>query len=193
MPVDAVTAVARYRFGNFELLPNERLLLEDGAPVTLWPRAFDVLVALVERGGQLVTKEQLRQQVWPHVIVEENTVQAQVSALRKVLGRHAIATVSRHGYRFTLEFEREQEPSAPGVAHNLPQPLTSLIGREKNVAQLDAPAGRDALADAHGCRRLRQDTPRHRGSGRRAGAACGRRLVRRTGFADGSGVSWRRR
>ena len=153
-------SLSRYRFGNFELQPNERRLLKGGAPVTLGPRAFDVLVALVERGGHLVTREQLLQRVWPGVVVEENTVQAQVSALRKVLGRAAIATVSRHGYRFALELGRGQDAAAreAGVAHNLPQPLTSLIGREENVAHLVQLLGTTrllTLTGAGGCGKTR--------------------------------------
>ena len=69
----------------------------------LRPHAFDLLVALVERSGHLVTKDELLARVWGKVIVEENTLQAHVSALRKVLGAEAIATVSGRGYRFTLD------------------------------------------------------------------------------------------
>ena len=65
----------------------------------LRPRALDLLIALVER-GHLVTKDELLPQVWGKVIVEENTLQAHVSALRKVLGADAIATVPGQGYRF---------------------------------------------------------------------------------------------
>src|SRR6185369_1656477 len=93
----------RYRFGAFELQVDERRLLRDGAPVALRPHAFDVLSVMVERASHLVTKEELLERVWDKVIVEENTLQVHVSALRKVLGPEAIATVSGSGYRFTLE------------------------------------------------------------------------------------------
>src|SRR5260370_1942588 len=89
-----------YRFGRFELQPNQRRLLASGTPVDVGSRAFDLLVMLVERDGHLVTKDELLERVWPKVIVEENTLQAQVSALRKILGPEAIPTVTRRGSPF---------------------------------------------------------------------------------------------
>ena len=79
------TRTSGYRFGIFELLPSERRLLTGGEPVVLGPRAFDLLVALVERAGRLVTKEELLDRVWPQLVVEENNLQVQISALRKIL------------------------------------------------------------------------------------------------------------
>ena len=76
-----------YRFGRFELQPNQRRLLEDGRPVALGDRAFDVLLALVDRAGRLVPKDELLDLVWPGLVVEENNLQVQVSTLRKILGR----------------------------------------------------------------------------------------------------------
>jgi predicted ATPase/DNA-binding winged helix-turn-helix (wHTH) protein len=126
----------RYRFGSFELQPMERRLLEAGAPVAVGPRAFRVLVVLVERAGHLVTKDELLAAVWPRVIVEENALQAQISALRKVLGAKAIATVSRSGYRFELAVERVATASA-APEHNLPQPVTAFIGREREMREVE--------------------------------------------------------
>jgi DNA-binding winged helix-turn-helix (wHTH) protein len=91
----------RYGFGPFELQPDNRRLLKDGAAISLRPRAFDLLLALVERAGHLVTKDELLDQVWPKVVVEEAALHVQVSALRKVLGADAITTVSGQGYQFT--------------------------------------------------------------------------------------------
>src|ERR1700752_3432265 len=128
----------RYRFGPFELQPNKRRLLKDGATISLRPRAFDLLVALVDRAGQLVTKDELLNQVWPKGVVEEAALAVQVSALRKVLGADAITTVSGRGYQFTLPVTRD-EPEAhrkPTPRHNLPYQLTSFIGREQEIAQL---------------------------------------------------------
>jgi non-specific serine/threonine protein kinase len=124
-----------YRFASFELRPKQRQLLADGHPVALGDRAFDVLLALVERGGQLVTKDELLALVWPNLVVEENNLQVQVSTLRKVLGVGAIATVAGRGYRLTLEIEPASESSSPPVAkrHNLPQLLTSFIGHEDDL------------------------------------------------------------
>ena len=102
-----------YRFGRFLLQPSAQRLLVDGEAATLGPRAFDVLVALVERAGQLVPKAELLERVWPAVVVEENNLQVQVSALRKILGPDAIATVPGRGYRFTLPLQPAGGPPPP--------------------------------------------------------------------------------
>jgi predicted ATPase/DNA-binding winged helix-turn-helix (wHTH) protein len=134
-----MTDAVCYRFRHFELQPDERRLLAAGAPVAVRPRAFDLLLALVEGAGHLVTKDELLERVWPKVIVEENTLRAQVSLLRKILGPEAIATVSAQGYRFTLEVTclgAGPIPPATTPKHNLPQQLTSFIGRQKEIAQV---------------------------------------------------------
>ncbi|WP_213957818.1 tetratricopeptide repeat protein [Variovorax sp. dw_954] len=128
----------RYRFERFELQPDERRLLASGQAVHLGPHALDLLAALVERAGHLVSKDELLAQVWGKVVVEDNTLQAHVSALRKVLGPEAITTVSGRGYRFNFDVLRDT--AAPARAsqprHNLPQPLTSFIGREREIAEV---------------------------------------------------------
>lgn len=91
-----------YRFGRFELIPVTRQLLADGGAVTLGARAFDVLLALVENRERLVTKDELLKLAWPGLVVEEGNLQVQISALRKVFGPPAIATIPGKGYRFTL-------------------------------------------------------------------------------------------
>ncbi len=120
--------------------PAERRLLEANKPLALTPRAFDLLVVLVERAGHLVTKDELLERVWPRVIVEEAALQMQISSLRKVLGRDAIVTVTGCGYRFALDAAPiGVEHAAPRASpkHNLPQPLTSFIGREKQLTELE--------------------------------------------------------
>lgn len=128
----------RYRFGPFELQPDNRRLLKDGATISLRPRAFDLLAVLVERAGHLVTKDELLDQVWPKMVVEEAALHVQVSALRKVLGADAITTVSGRGYQFTLPVTKgDGEPNrASRSKHNLPYQLTSFVGREQEIAQL---------------------------------------------------------
>src|SRR5712672_1942898 len=129
----------RYRFRAFELQPDKRKLLRDGATISLRPRAFDLLVALVDRAGHLVTKDELLERVWPKMVVEEAALHVQVSALRKVVGANAITTVSGRGYQFTLPVTKgageADRVSAP--KHNLPYQLTSFIGREQEIAQLE--------------------------------------------------------
>src|ERR1700751_4603586 len=129
----------RYQFGSFELQPDKRRLLKDGATISLRPRAFDLLFALVDRAGQLVTKDALLDRVWPKMVVEEAALHVQVSALRKVLGADAIITVSGHGYRFTLPVTKDDAEAirASRLKHNLPYQLTSFIGREQEIAQLE--------------------------------------------------------
>ena len=130
------TSSGSYRFGGFELQPDERRLLASGAAVRVGRNAFDVLRVLVERSGHLVTKDQLFERVWPKLVVEENTLQAHVSALRKILGPDAIATVAGRGYRFALEVTHVEAVPGPTPKNNLPRPSTSFIGREKQVSEL---------------------------------------------------------
>ena len=135
----APSAAVRYHFGHFELQPDERRLLAMEAPVHLGAHAFDVLVALVERSGYLVGKEDLLRRVWGRVVVAENTLQVHISTLRKVLGPQAIATVSGRGYRFTLDVTRSSAAAtatAEAPTNNLPHELTSFIGRDKELAAL---------------------------------------------------------
>jgi predicted ATPase/DNA-binding winged helix-turn-helix (wHTH) protein len=135
----SVASTERYRFGAFELQPDKRRLLQDGATISLRPRAFDLLGALVDRAGHLVTKDELLDQVWPKMVVEEAALHVQVSALRKILGADAITTVSGRGYQFTLPVTRgdAEATRASKPKHNLPYQLTSFIGREQEIAQLE--------------------------------------------------------
>lgn len=114
-----------YRFGRFELLALQRSALADGQPLVLGARALDVLLALVQRGGELISKEELLQCVWPGLVVEEANVHVQISLLRKALGAQAIATVAGLGYRFALPIT-EVSGMPP---HNLPAARTPFIGR----------------------------------------------------------------
>lgn len=111
-------APQQYRFGVFELQPAERRLLKAGEPVALPGRAFDLLLALVERAGSLVSKDELLERVWPKLVVEESNLQVHVSALRKVLGQDAIATVIGRGYRFAMALESASlaSPISPAPA-----------------------------------------------------------------------------
>ena len=151
--------VSTYAFGPFRLLERRRELIAHGVPVTLGQRALDILMVLVSRHGQLVTKNELMNEVWPGVIVEENNLQVHISALRKALGdekgeRRFLVTVPGRGYRFVHAVEREPgfalsvttdgepEPAMPRVAwgrqHNVPQALTPLVGRDEEIAAVRA-------------------------------------------------------
>src|SRR3954469_5472360 len=97
------TASADLEFGRFRVLLRQRQLLADGVPVELGTRAFDLLLALLEADGLLLTKEELVSRVWPDVVVSEENLKVQVSALRKALGadRDVIHTEFGRGYCFT--------------------------------------------------------------------------------------------
>jgi DNA-binding winged helix-turn-helix (wHTH) protein/TolB-like protein/tetratricopeptide (TPR) repeat protein len=131
--------VTPYRFDHFEIRPTERRLLVAGRPVPLGARAFDLLLALVERRDRTVTKNELLDLVWPGLVVEENNVQVQISTLRKVLGQDAIATIPGQGYRFTLPEEAE--------ARSVPTIATANNTQSHPVVEAPVPA---APADANG-------------------------------------------
>ena len=113
--------------------PATRQLLVDDQPTPLGERAFDVLLALIERRERLVTKDELLELAWPGLVVEENNLQVQVSALRKILGNGAIATVARRGYRFTLQVAAEAPPhptqplETPPVADVADKPSIAVL------------------------------------------------------------------
>lgn len=103
------------RFGRFRLVLHSRELLAAGVPLCVGNRALDVLFALIEARGELVTKDELLNRVWPNTTVEENNLQFQVSTLRKLFGedRGLIRTVSGRGYRFIAEITTECRPPNP--------------------------------------------------------------------------------
>ena len=92
-------------FGRFEVRRHQSQLLAGGKPVELGSRAFDVLMALIDSAGMLVTKSDLMERGWPGQAVEENNLQVQIHALRRALGqdRDLIQTVAGRGYRFVGE------------------------------------------------------------------------------------------
>jgi predicted ATPase/DNA-binding winged helix-turn-helix (wHTH) protein len=134
-------------FGSFRLIPSQRTLFEGGKPVHLGSRAFDILVALVERAGQTIAKEELIARAWPDTVIEEAGLRVHVAALRKALGdgRGGTRYIANHrgrGYTFVAPMIRENAALAP-VAPNgtteggsLPALLTRIIGRDEIIAAL---------------------------------------------------------
>jgi DNA-binding winged helix-turn-helix (wHTH) protein len=120
-----------HRFGSFEPQPDKRRLLKDGATISLCPRAFDLLVALVDRAGHLVTKDELLNRVWPKTVVEEAALHVQVSALRRVLRVDAITTVSGRGYQFTLPVTKGDGAANRASRLLTPSPMASSGGPER--------------------------------------------------------------
>ena len=104
-----------YRFGEYEVDSARRLLLRNGERVTLTPKAFHVLLSLLERHGEVVSKDELLRIVWPDTVVEEISLTRNISVLRKTLGEkpdehNYIVTVPGTGYRFVAAVERADGP-----------------------------------------------------------------------------------
>jgi predicted ATPase/DNA-binding winged helix-turn-helix (wHTH) protein len=135
-------------FGPFRLIRSQKLLLENDKPVRLGSRALELLIALVERAGEVVSREELVAYVWPSTIVEETSLRVHIAALRKALGdgqggARFITNAPGRGYCFVAPVTRPLQISSPGVAprspsHNLPARLTRMIGRADEVATLAA-------------------------------------------------------
>jgi TolB-like protein/Tfp pilus assembly protein PilF len=142
---DAATGV--YRFGPFVLDVADRSLKRNGAPISLTPKTFDLLVTLVESAGRLVEKDTLLRRVWPDVAVEEGNLTKGVFSLRQLLEQDAqtryIETVPKRGYRFTADVVSAQaEPAAPA---RVPAAATAAA-QDNSIAVMpftDMSAGRD--------------------------------------------------
>jgi eukaryotic-like serine/threonine-protein kinase len=127
-----------YDFGPFRIDRVERVLIRDGQPMTLTPKAFDLLLALVERCGHVVEKEELMRVVWPETVVEESNLTHHISVLRKVLGESAgdrpyIETIPRRGYRFLAEVERVEREVVQASEKEFGVPPSGGITRERGL------------------------------------------------------------
>jgi predicted ATPase len=128
--------------GACRLFPQLRLLLRDGARVEIGTKAFDVLMVLAEARGQAVSKDDLISRVWPDQIIEENSLQAQISAVRRAMGadRHLVTTEFGRGYRLTLgPGDGAKRPARPGEpsAFDFPLSLSPLVGRKAELGELE--------------------------------------------------------
>ncbi len=136
-----------YSFGDYRLIPQRQLLLRGAFPVRLGTRALDLLHLLVERQGELVSKEQLIGFAWPGTFVHESNLKVNIASLRRALPQARselpyIVTVPGRGYRFVAPVRIDLEQKPPVVApppglDNLP-PLHDLFGREEDIAELSA-------------------------------------------------------
>jgi DNA-binding winged helix-turn-helix (wHTH) protein/tetratricopeptide (TPR) repeat protein len=123
-----------YEFGSFRLIPAERQLLRDEQPVSLPPKAFDTLVALVENCGHALTKDDLIRRVWPDSFVEESNLNHNISVIRKVLnggngGEGYVETVRGFGFRFKADVRPMNGEAV--LIHR--QTRTQLIVREQEI------------------------------------------------------------
>jgi DNA-binding winged helix-turn-helix (wHTH) protein/TolB-like protein len=135
-----------YEFGRFRLKVAERVLLREGELVPLTPKVFDILVTLIENGGQVVAKDDLMKRVWPNTFVEEGNLTQNISLLRKALGEtpggaQFIETVPRRGYRFVAETKQswgDAEPAGNGhKEHSLETSVqTPVVSTPNTTSQL---------------------------------------------------------
>ena len=112
-------------FGRFKVVPHRRELIAGGASIAIGSRAFDALLVLIDGGGRVIDKDELMRRVWPDRVVEENNLQAHISALRKAFGvdRDLIRTVAGRGYQFTGRIRSA---------------VSELIGRDASVREVVA-------------------------------------------------------
>ncbi|MBR1125703.1 winged helix-turn-helix domain-containing protein [Bradyrhizobium lablabi] len=144
------------RFGPFRLFLHQRLLLEGDRTLRVGSRALDTLIALAERSGELVSKGELMERVWPNARVDEGSLRVTISALRRAIGdgtggRRYILSVSGRGYSLvastssdSLDIPPPKESSARG-AHNLPVAPARLVGRGAASAELVGQIGQHRL------------------------------------------------
>lgn len=122
-------------FGDFELSPRRRTLQQAGRRLKVGSRAMDILLLLADRPGELVTKDEIQERLWPGIFVDEASIRVHLSSLRKTLGDDGadyIHTVAGRGYIFVPPVTRTEEPERvrpPVSAAHLPLRLERLIGR----------------------------------------------------------------
>jgi predicted ATPase/DNA-binding winged helix-turn-helix (wHTH) protein len=153
MATAAVQTKDALSFGPFNLVASERLLTKAGVPVELGARAFDILVVLISKPNEVVSKKDLMARVWPDVTVEEGSLRFHMTSLRKALGdgkdgARYITTLAGRGYCFVAPVSRagsapEAAPAAAVAAANfphanLPGRLSRMVGRDDDVLKLAA-------------------------------------------------------
>jgi len=137
----------RLRFGPFELNVAERSLKKANQVIPLGGRAYDILIALLEKAGEVVAKSELIAKAWPDVTVEEGSLRVHLSALRKALGdgqlgNKYIASIQGHGYSFIapvtrLPADSDRRNASSGLS-NLPPALGRMIGRDDVVLEIQS-------------------------------------------------------
>ena len=131
-----------FSFGPFMLVPDRQALLKGTRPVRVGARSLELLTVLVERAGELVTKDELISRVWPDTFVDESNLKVNIAALRRALGDKLaapryVATANGRGYRFIAPVESVASVGGASPAmkprHNLPMQTTRVIGRGEVV------------------------------------------------------------
>jgi predicted ATPase/DNA-binding winged helix-turn-helix (wHTH) protein len=130
------------KFGPFRLSPRERLLTKDGVPVSIGGRPLDILITLIKRPGEIVSKKDLLDQVWPDVTVDDGSLRFNIGSLRKILGdgrdgARYVTNVPGRGYCFVAPASQESVTKQIGVqrenAIRIPSQLRRMIGRDGAV------------------------------------------------------------
>ncbi len=147
-PHEDVPGGAAMRFGPYRLIKSQRLLLDGTKPVPVSSRAMDILLALVEQPGRVLSRNDLITRAWPHTTVDDVNLRVHVSALRRALGdgqdgQPYLVTVPGRGYRFVGPLASEQAPllqvaAARARPATLPLPLARIIGRTEVIARVRA-------------------------------------------------------
>jgi predicted ATPase/DNA-binding winged helix-turn-helix (wHTH) protein len=143
---------SEFSFGPFRLIPSRQLLLVGNAELHIGARAYEVLLSLLEKSGQVVAKESLIARVWGDIHVDETTLRTAIEDLRRVLREagtdHSyVTTVAGRGYCFVGEVTLVTGPTG---RHGLPTSLSRIIGREEAVASLLGDIARHRLVTVVG-------------------------------------------
>lgn len=147
-------------FGPFVLSPEERLLQRDGTPVRLGGRALDLLIALVDQAGSVISKKDLIDRVWGDVVVDEGNLRFNMYAVRKALGdgangaRYVVNTANK-GYSFVAGVERQSltddsRLETPRPTRSLPALSTRVVGRDNEVSSIESGLLRQRLVSIVG-------------------------------------------
>lgn len=136
----------KLKFGPFELSRGERILQRDGLVLPLGGRALDILIYLVERPGEVMTKKELIEHAWPDVVVEEGSLRVHIAAIRKALGdgkfgNRYIANIQGRGYSFVgpvagLDGHKTSDPDRQDEG-NLPARPRKVVGRDLIISEIE--------------------------------------------------------
>src|ERR1700677_2362526 len=120
-------ALVERPFGRFVIQPERRQLLIDGQPAKIGARAFDILMALVERRHRIATKDELIELVWLGNAIEESNLAVHIAALRKLLGAGAIVTIPGRGYQFAVPFDHDKTGTKIPISERREPPRLSIV------------------------------------------------------------------
>jgi predicted ATPase/DNA-binding winged helix-turn-helix (wHTH) protein len=144
-PDTATASEEALNFGPFQLFRAQRILAQDGRRLRVGSRAIDILIALAERAGEVVTKRELMAFAWPHSFVEEGNLRVHIGSLRKTLGetqggRRYIVNVTGRGYLFSVAVTRSFAPP-PLIEEDLaeadtPEAQSKIFGRDATVGAI---------------------------------------------------------